>query len=204
MKPLAYFVLLSFTLSYCSCTGQQLPSVSSECIAINNKGTESLLKYQAGQKAELLKAIIFYKDAIKCEPKYILAYTSLALAYDYKKDYKEELNTYNKLQLFCGDDPVILTEKGVVFEKLKQVDSAKILYQVASQKFKKKLTIQPNNTNALSGLLLILALNEGKESALRELDKRIVLNPEIASKMASEYYFYKNFDKSAYIYHLSQ
>lgn len=204
MKILVRFFLLSFVISCHSCKRRHSTFPDPECVDKNNSGIELIVKYQQGKSSDLTKAISFFKDAIKCDPKYSSAYTNLALVYDYKKNYGEELNVYNKILSFSDNDPSILTEKGIVFEKLKLIDSAKIIYQLARQKFEDKLKTHPSNITYIQGLLMILALTEGKESALRELNKQVTSNPELASKMVADDYFYQHFDKSAYIFHLSQ
>lgn len=204
MKISFAFCLLYLTISFCSCNGQQMKAPPSECIELNNKGTEYIMNYTKGEKNELLKAIDLFNQAISCDPTYLLAYRNLANAYDYDQDYKKELTVYNKALILPNTSPSIITEKAEVFEKMSMLDSANRVYQLARQSFSDSLSIHPNDLNFIRGFLLVIALTEGKESALKELNRRNMLNPELKSKMFSDYYFYQYFDKRAYLYHLAQ
>jgi tetratricopeptide (TPR) repeat protein len=175
-----------------------------ECVELNNKGTEYMMNYTKGENSGVLKAIDFFHQAINCDPKYLLAYINLANAYDRNQDYKKELAVYNKALILSNNHPSIIIQKAEVLEKMSMLDSSKRVYQLARQSFSDSLSIHPHDVNFISGFILVIALTEGKEAALKELDKRISLNPELKLKMNTDYYFYQHFDKRAYLYHLTQ
>ena len=163
-----------------------------------------MMNYPTHGKNGLLKAIDLFNQAINCDPAFLLAHINLANAYDHNQEYKKELTVYNKALILSNNDPSIITRKAEVFEKMNMLDSAKKVYKLARQNFTDSLSIHPNDVNFIGGFIMVIALTEGKESALKELDRRIALNPELKSKMISDYYFYQYFDKRAYLYHLSQ
>jgi tetratricopeptide (TPR) repeat protein len=204
MKISFAFCLIYLTISFSSCNGQQMKVPPSECIELNNKGTEYMMNYTKGEKSGLLKAIDFFNQAVNCEPTYLLAYRNLANAYDRNQDYKKELAIYNKALILSNNHPSIIIQKAEVFEKMNMLDSSKRVYQLARQSFSDSLSIHPHDVNFIGGFILVIALTEGKEAALKELDRRITLNPELKSKMNTDYYFYQNFDKRAYLYQLAQ
>ncbi|WP_439698117.1 hypothetical protein ACFGVS_07625 [Mucilaginibacter sp. AW1-7] len=163
-----------------------------------------MMNYPMNGKNGLLRAIDLFTQAINCDSTYLLAYINLANAYDRNHDYKKELTIYNKALMLSKNYPSIITTKAEVFEKMGMLDSAKKVYQLARQSFTDSLAIHPNDANFIGGFILVMPLTEGKESALKELDRRITLNPELKSKMYTDYYFYQYFDKRAYLYHLTQ
>jgi tetratricopeptide (TPR) repeat protein len=176
---------------------------SKECIELNNKGVDYLMKFPRSEK-DIDTAINFFNQAIKCNATYLTAYINLSNAYDSNKNYSKELAVYDKALILCSNRLVLLTNKAVIFEKMNLPDSANKIYQLARRGFTDSLTIHPTNINFINGFIQLIALTEGKEAALKELDRQTSLHPELKPKMASEYFFYQNFDKKAFIYHLTQ
>jgi len=162
MKTPFAFCLICLAISFCSCNGQQMKVPPSECIELNNKGSEYMMNYPTGGKNGLLKAIDLFNQAISCDSTFLLAYENLAHAYDHNQDYKKELSIYNRVLILSSHYPSIITEKAEVFEKMNKLDSAKLGYQLARQSFTDSLSIHPNNLNFIRGLLLVIALTEGK------------------------------------------
>ncbi|WP_345331216.1 hypothetical protein [Mucilaginibacter defluvii] len=129
-------IFLSYLLVCCSCNENPSNKLNPDCININTKGTEYLTNYQNGDTLALDKAIYFYEKAIKCDSTYLLGYRNLALAYDYKKSYKEELNVFQKVSYLTNNAPAILVEKAIVFEKLGLTGSANYTYKAAQSNLK--------------------------------------------------------------------
>jgi tetratricopeptide (TPR) repeat protein len=204
MNSLFTFCFIWLSIVIYSCHGQEKNLPPSDCIELNNKGTDYLMRYHGEKDLRLDSAISFLKQALVCDSTYLKAYMNIALAYDYKQDYNEELITYNKILLLTKNYPTIMVEKGIVLEKMHKLDSAVKTYKLAGIAFNKQLLTHPKNLNLIGGSILLLALTEGKESALKELDKQVSANPELASKMASDYFFYQNFNKNAFMYHLNK
>ncbi|BAU53026.1 hypothetical protein MgSA37_01193 [Mucilaginibacter gotjawali] len=176
---------------------------SKACIELNNKGTEYMMNYPMNGKDGLLKAIDFFNQAIDCEPSFLLAYENLAHAYGRNQDYKKELSAYNKALTLSNNDPSIITEKAEVFEKMSMLDSAKRDYQFARQSFGDSLSNHPDDANLVSGFVLVIALTEGKDAAIKELNAQLKMHRSLSSKLSYEYAFYKDFDRHAYIYGLT-
>lgn len=197
-------IFLSYLLACCSCKESSSNKLNPECININNEGTEYIVSYQMGDTSALDKAVYYYEKAVQCDSTYLLGYRNLALAYDYKRAYKKELQVFNKMASLVNNASATLIDKAIVFEKLGLTDSAKYNYQLAQVMLKMGLTKQPRNVNLIRDYLLILALTKGGKAAINELDARVLLNPKISSELASERYIYQNFDKQQYIYDLTE
>ena len=204
MKISFAFCLMFLIISFFSCNGQNKKMPSSDCIALNNQGNDYLTKFTCGDKKALLKAIDLLKQAINCDTSYLVAYRNLTIAYDWNHDYMKELTVFRKLLILSHNYPEIITEKAKVFEKLNMLDSARRNYQLARQRLSDSLHIHPSNARFVSDFLLVLALTDGQDAALKELNRRITICPELKPKLISEYYFYQNFDKRAYLYDLMQ
>lgn len=177
---------------------------SSECIELNNKGTSFMMNVTENEKGGVLKAISFFKKAIDCDSTYLLAYINLANAYDRNREYKEELNISKKILTLSRNNPSMITLRAEAFEKMNLLDSAKRLYQLAKHNFRDSLITHPGDVNFIHGFVLGVALTEGKESALSELNRQIKLNPKLQSDLITDFYFFEDFDKKSYLYHLAQ
>ncbi|RAV59630.1 hypothetical protein DIU36_05240 [Mucilaginibacter rubeus] len=140
-------------------------------------------------------AITFFKEAIHCDSNYIVAFVNLAGAYENKHDFKSEMLVYNKLLSLTNNYPGFIVQKAILFEKLDEVDSAKKNYTIAALGYSKKLSMSPNDIDAIKGLIDIKALTVGKDEAISELNKQIKIHPDIAAKLNDERFFYESFDR---------
>ena len=173
-----------------------------ECIKLNNSGVEYLMNYPMNGEKGLNKSIDLFKQAIQCDSTYLNAYIGLANAYGQKKSYKEEMLAYNKLLVLANNDPSLLTQKGVLFERMNKIDSAKKIYYLTKIGFENRLAKTPGNPNLISGMVFLTALIDGKNAAIKELNEQIKAHPELSPKLAYEYEYYKYFDRHAYVYGL--
>ena len=187
-----------------SCTySQNAKFPPRDCIVLNNKGVEYLTSYPMNGKDGLNKAIDLFKQAIHCDSTYLTAYLNIAYAYDDENSYTEEMKAYNMLQaLTHNNDPTILMMKGELFERITNIDSAKKYYYSAKRGYEKQLIKHPDNAEVIKQIILIKALTDGKDDAIKEIDERIKLHPELREKLSGEYEYYKFFNRHNYIYNL--
>lgn len=185
-----------------SCTGNHANNAnmpSAECIKLNNAGFDSLINYPMNSEKGLDHAIDLLKLAIKCDSTYPNPYINLVNAYDQKGNYNEEMINLNKVLLLTNNDPSFLTIKGMLFERMKNIDSAKKTYSLAQKRFTNILVKQPKDINAIEGIVRLKGITDGKDSAIKELDEQIKKNPDLSSKLFIEYEFYEHFDRENYI-----
>lgn len=197
----ATFLLFGFTtISSCTNNHSNKMGPSRECIKLNDDGTQLLLNYRGDNKDELDKAINLFKQAINCDTTYSIAYVNLANAYDHEGSYKEEMACLNRLLVLNNDDPTILVLKGMLFERMNQIDSAKQIYSLTKTAYEKRIAKTPNDINLIKGKIELKALTDGKSEAIKELREQIKTHPNLSSKLTEEYYFYEHFDRHAHIY----
>jgi tetratricopeptide (TPR) repeat protein len=157
------FSLLLF-IAINSCTySQNTKVVSKGCIILNNKGVEYLSNYPMDGEAGLDTAINLFLQAIQCDSTYLTVYINIANAYDKKHNYHEEMKTYNKLLVLTNNhSPSMITQKGVLFERINDIDSAKKYYYLANKEYERELEKNPDNAETVKGLILIKALTVEK------------------------------------------
>lgn len=178
------FIMLIGAVNSCkSQSSNKIIIPPKECIELNNKGMKCLMDYPMYGKKGLDSAIDLLNEAVKCDTTYFIAYSNLAIAYDRKKDYNDEMFALNKMLSLTNNDPTYLVLKGMVFERMDKIDSANKTYQLAKIVFQKKLTEHPTAT-LVNGIVLLTALTEGKDEAMKELNKQIKLHPELSSKLS--------------------
>ena len=174
-KTVLTFALLCIIAS---CTySQHVPSKS--CILLNNKGVEYLQSFPENED-ELNKAVTLLKQATQCDSTYAIAYINLTNAYDRKHSYVEEMKAYNKLLMLTDNSPSMLMEKGMLFERMDNIDSAKACYYLTKLGDEKKLVKHPDDISSIEGLILIKALTDGKDEAVKELNEQIKMHPELS------------------------
>lgn len=161
------------------------------------------MNYPFEGEAGLNKAINLFEQAIKCDSTYAIAYANLANALDHKHSYGDELKISNKLLILLNNDPSILMTRGMLFEKMNSIDSARKAYYLASTGYGKKLAKHPENVNLIKEIILLKALTDGNDEAMKQLNVEIKMHPNLSSQLTGEYEFYKNFDKHAFIYGLT-
>ncbi len=174
-----------------------------ECIKLNNDGVKHLMNYSMDEKDELNKAVDLFKQAINCDSTYLTAYENLSNAYNQGNNNSEEMIILNKILILTKNAPTTLVSKGVLFEKMNHLDSAKEIYILAKQGFEKRLKKHPDNIGLIEGMILLKAITDGKDEAIKEVDQQIKLHPELSSKLSFEYEIYEHFERHAYIYNLT-
>jgi len=129
----------------------------------------------------------------------LIAYINLANAYDQKFDYKTELSVYRKLLSLSDNSAAFLIGEAIIYEKINEIDSAKDVYLRAKAAYKQKLSVSPNDIDAIKGIIYLKALTVNKDSAITELNKQAKIHPDLSSKLNEELYFYENFDRKSII-----
>ena len=195
MKQIIPAFFLSLILFSCGGKTSRSGIPKKECIGLNDEGAKYLMQPSFGGSNETDTAITFFKQAISCDSNYIVAYLNLANAYDHKHDFKSEMLTYDKILLLTNNDPVLTLQKGILFEKLGEVDSAKSTYSLSAAGFQKRLSLSPDNFEALKGSVYLKALTVSKDAAIEELNGQIIAHPNIAGKLNSERFFFEDFDR---------
>jgi tetratricopeptide (TPR) repeat protein len=192
-------LLLVTQISACAqnhSNGISIPS--KECIELNNKGVEYLSKFPSNGK-DIDTAINLLEQAVTCDPTYAIAYTNLANAYDRKDSYNEEIIILNKELSLTDNAAPILLQKGIIFDKKNDIDSAEKMYYLAKIGFEKRLAKKPDNIDEINNFILSVALSDGKDQALKELMKRIQSYPNLANQLSNKIEYYKTFDRRTYI-----
>jgi len=202
LKILFSLILLIAAINSCKIqSSNKIIIPPKECIELNNKGVKYLMKYSDDDK-QIDTAINLLSEAVKCDTTYLTGYMNLANAYDRKKSYVDELVVLNKELILTNDEPSILTEKGMLFERMAFIDSANKIYLMAKLNYEKKLTEKPS-ARIVDGLVLLKALTNGKNEAIKELGKQLKLHPELSAKLSYLYDFYKDFDRRSFVYRLT-
>jgi tetratricopeptide (TPR) repeat protein len=192
------FTLLLILVVINSCS-QKLPP--KKAINLNNMGVKCLMEFPTNDKT-LDSAIIFFNQALQLDSTYVIAYMNLTTAYNRKHNYKNEMLILNKvIGLHYGSPQVILT-KGMLFERMNNVDSAKQCYQTADIKLQKKLIKNPNDVGLIEELIFLKAIANGKDAAIAETNEQIKKHPDLTSKLTGQYSFYKYFDRHNTIFGL--
>jgi tetratricopeptide (TPR) repeat protein len=192
--------LLGLTIFY-SCTnehGNKTMSPSKECVKLNNEGAKLIMDYNGAGDTSINLAIDLFKQAIKCDSTYSLAYLNLADAYDKSGKYKDELFSLNK-SLKINNNPSVLILKVRLFVKTNELDSARKVFKLANKKLEESITNHNSNLSAIKELILLKAIMYGRDEALKEIDKQMQMHPEFSIQLKDEYDFYKDFDKDSFI-----
>lgn len=161
------------------------------------------MNYPENGAKGLNTAIDLFKQAIQYDSTYSTAYINLSTAYDHKGSYKDEMIISNKLLLLTNNAPATLILRGILFEKMNNIDSAKKIYYLAKLENEKKLVTHPDDVHLIEQLIELNALTEGKDAAIKELNAQVKMHPSLSSKLSYEYDFYKDFDRHAFIFGLT-
>jgi tetratricopeptide (TPR) repeat protein len=197
--------LLLFVIEINACGHNHSKGVnvpSKECIELNNRGVDYLMKFPTDGEKDINEAIHLLKQAVICDTTYATGYINLAIAYGRKHSYSEQIMALNKVLALTDNDAQFLLEKGKVFEMTNNIDSAKKLYYLAKIGFEKKLVKHPDNADIIKELILLKAIMVGKDEAIKEIGKQIKLHPDLKESLLSEYEYYKLFNRHAFIYNL--
>ena len=197
MKKILTAAFLSISIAACGQKPEKQPNSLKECVRLNDEGVKYLMKPSMNDKRIIDTAISYFYQAISCNSKYFVAYVNLANAYENKKEYKSAISVYDQLLYLSNNYPGFLTRKGILFEKMDKVDSAKTIYLLSIQLYQKKLQTSKNDIDAIRGLIYVKALTLGVDSALHELNKQMSMHPDLSEKLDNERYLYENFDRKA-------
>ena len=201
-----FFILIIFINIINGCSGQSSNSskesaTSKECIKLNDIAFQHMDKYNyaGNEKRQLDTALLFLKRAIQCDANYTIAYLNLASVYDKMNNYNAEMDATNKLLILSKNDPAILIKKGVLFEKMNKVDSAKRLYSLAEKLYKEELTKYPDSLRTMLDFILAKAISEGKDAAVKERNEQIRKHPKDSTDLINKTFFLENFDRKGFL-----
>ena len=200
IRIIASIVLVLVTINSCS---SQSKNHSTECIGLNNEGIKYLTNYPMNGEKGLDKAIDLFKQAVNCDSTNVNFYNSLANAYDKKHNYDAEMVAMNKMLLLTLNDPGILVQKGMLFEVMGHVDSAKEIYSRTDAEYQKRLAKRPNDINLIEGMILLKAITDGKDEAIKVINKQIETHPDLSSELSHELLFYQYFNRHDYVFRSS-
>ncbi|MGF7080072.1 tetratricopeptide repeat protein [Mucilaginibacter sp. UYCu711] len=173
-----------------------------ECIELNNKGSDILTSSTDG-KRDLDKAVDFFKQSIVCDSTNITPYINLTTALDDKHLFKEEIIFYNKILKMTKNDPGMLEQKGMLFERMNDSVSANKIYSLAFSECKERLVQNPADGNLIGILVDLKAITIGTDEAIKELDKQLNVHPELSPRLSYLHEFYKNFNRYAFVHRLA-
>jgi tetratricopeptide (TPR) repeat protein len=177
MRIRLYFILLGISLT---CCGQQKTD-RDNCPELNNLAVASLQDYlQNGQDTlDLLKSLEFYDKAIGCDSSNAINYMGKLTVINMLGRFSESLKLNDKLyELSEGRDVHMLTAKGVTFERLGMIDSSKMYFDRAILAFDRQLALSPPDSLRIIGdRLYVIAITEGKASAIEKLQPYLAKYP---------------------------
>ena len=171
MRNILTFFSMTIGILSCNQNSPNKMTVPKECILLNDKGVKYLLKNTADNK-ELDTAISFFKRAIACDNNYFAGNINLANACTRIGDFNSAIQAYNKLLLLTNNYPGFAVKKGILFEKMNKLDSARHTYLLAKKLYNNKLAVDPSNIDAIKGHIYLKALTIGKDSAIYELKRQ--------------------------------
>jgi tetratricopeptide (TPR) repeat protein len=160
------------------------------------------MNYPMNGEKGLDKALDLFKQAISCDSTNMVFYNNLANAYDKKHNYDGEMVALNKLIILTANDPAMLMQKGMLFEFTGDIDSAKNIYHLTQVEYENRLHKNPNDIELIKGIILLKAVTDGKDEAVKVLNKQIKTHPELSSQLSSELMFYKYFNRHDFVFRL--
>jgi hypothetical protein len=120
--------------------------------------------------------------------------------YECMRNYHAEMDIVNKLFPLEKNDPAILIQKGILFEKMNRIDSAKTTYFLANKIYREKLAGDPGNIDLISDIILLKAIADGKDAAIKERDEEMQKYPQLASKLNAQTYYLEDFDRNSFLH----
>ncbi|CAD8201423.1 unnamed protein product [Paramecium octaurelia] len=131
--------------------------------------------YQLGvahyQKNSIVTALKNLMQAIKLDPKYILAIQKLGDIYYDLKMYKKALKTYDKILRIDGLNHKAIYSKGLIFFEINEKEKALVC-------FEKCILLQPNNAMPYFNKGVILLQNNEHREALKNFKLSLKRNPQ--------------------------
>jgi S1-C subfamily serine protease/Flp pilus assembly protein TadD len=123
-----------------------------------------------------IKAIEAYKQGIRIDPDYAMAYNNLGVAYDKLGLYKDAIETFKQAIRIDPDHALAYCNLGIVYDKLG-------LYKDAIEAYKQAIRIDPDDANShflLGGSYFLIG---DKSSALNEYKILKELDIDLANKL---------------------
>ena len=177
-----------------ACSSKTIPA--KECIELNNIGIDYMMK---SPYADTKKAIEAFKQAVNCDSTYPLSYTNLVNAYEQEGNNKEAIKILDKLLILTSQHPHILVWKAKLSEKMGNIDSANYLYNKAAKSYNLKLRTEPKNVDLITNKIHLMAITDGKQKAIQELEKQIATHPDLEPRLSTYRGLLEDFDRHSVI-----
>ena len=202
-RTIVFITLITIiTISCESCKSGSYKGPSKECIKFNDDGINILSSYPNMGKNSLDTAIYLFKKALGCDSNNVIFYINLATAYDKKHSYELEMNVLNKTLTLTANDPAILLQKGMLFERVGRPNDAGKIYKSARSAYAQRLAKRPLDLKLIKGMILLKAVAESKDEAVKEINRQIVEHPELSSALSDELLFFNYFNRHAFVFGL--
>ncbi len=171
-------ILIALFLENCTAKSK----LNNHCKALNDSAVQILTDVNQGKKKIMMldSAIKLLDLAIQCDSNYFIALSNKAHILSFMNKYYETIKVINRLLVLTNNDPGIIQYKGVIYEKMNQLDSARSQYDFAEKTYIKTLQKYPDSLPILGNYLFLIVIKDGKDSALRkynELDAKFSNNP---------------------------
>jgi tetratricopeptide (TPR) repeat protein len=142
------------------------------CSEFNMRGVEGLQTFKNSRDSSaLLKSLYFFDKAIECDPTNAINYQNKLIVLNQLSRLREALKVIDKVyELSDGKDVKLLVSKGIIYERLTQLDSSSLWYNKAFQKYSEQLERHtPDSIRIIGDRLYLTAIMEGKDSAMEKL-----------------------------------
>lgn len=181
-------VLILFLVHGCtrSQTSQkkQINSIANECVLLNDSAFKYITRYNFRQNTKDLDTALFLlKRASSCDTSYFIAYSNMANVFDLMKNYESEIEVINKMLVLEKNNWWILTRKGLAYQKLNDVNSAKRIFFSVDSLCQAAMKNDPRNINLIINYITFKNLSDGKNAGVQELDIQIKRHPELKSEL---------------------
>jgi tetratricopeptide (TPR) repeat protein len=141
--------------------------------AYNNRGNAYFAK------KDYDRAIADYTEAIRLDPKYVLAYINRGSAYKAKGDYDDAIGDYTEATTIDPEDALAYSKRGNAYEARKNYDRA-----IAD--FTEALQLNPNDANAFNSRCWNRTLaDRDLQGALADCNESLRLRPGDANALNS-------------------
>ena len=173
-------ILILFPVSIIlSCSGQDTSNgknggVDSLAITYNNLGVKFLARSsQLGENSSLLldSAIYFFDKGLELDKNFTTLYINKSQVLRKKLKFKEVIQMLDIVLTIDPKYPEVLMGKGLLFEKLNNIEEATKNYLKAKEIFLEQSKSNPKNITVKFNSIFLLYFIEGKEQALKEIDK---------------------------------
>jgi predicted Zn-dependent protease len=96
------------------------------------------------------------------------------------------MNVFNRLLSLEKDNPLFLTQKGILYRKENKLDSAKKVFAMAMVLYQEKQKKSPEDVNTIVSEIMLIDLSDGRKAALKELQRQIAQRPQLKSELISK------------------